>query len=88
MPVIDLPERLMPLAGDAGVHPYVGDLHNHCNLSYGHGSLTDALENSRRQLDFVSVTGHANRPDMPVDDPSIAHIIDFHVKGFARLKDQ
>ena len=22
---------------------------------------------------------------MPVDDPSVAHIVDFHVKGFARL---
>ncbi len=23
---------------------------------------------------------------MPVDEPSVAHIVDFHVKGFAKLK--
>ena len=76
----------MPLASSRGVRPFYGDLHNHCNLSYGHGSLGDALKNARRQLDFVSVTGHAYWPDMPVDEPSVAHIVDFHIKGFARLE--
>src|SRR5579871_1244822 len=80
-----LPERLSPLATAAGVKPFYGDLHNHCGISYGHGSLDQALKRARRQLDFVSVTGHAYWPDMPVDDPSVAHIVDFHVKGFARL---
>jgi hypothetical protein len=80
-----LPERLSPLASKAGVRPFYGDLHNHCGMSYGHGSLEQALKRARRQLDFVSVTGHAYWPDMPVDDPSVAHIVDFHVKGFARL---
>lgn len=78
----------MPMAARMGVRPFYGDLHNHCNLSYGHGSLGEALKNAHRQLDFVSVTGHAHWPDMPVDDPRVAHIVDFHVKGFARLEQQ
>ncbi len=86
MPTQPLPERLMPLAAAAGLRPLYGDLHNHCNLSYGHGELEAALENARRQLDFVSITGHAYWPDMPVDDPRVAHIVDFHVKGFSRLE--
>lgn len=81
-----LPERLSPLASAAGLRPFYGDLHNHCGISYGHGSLDQALKRARRQLDFVSVTGHAYWPDMPVDDASVAHIVDFHVKGFARLE--
>ena len=80
-----LPERLTPLAASMGLRPWYGDLHNHCALSYGHGSLDQALTRAARQLDFVSVTGHAHWPDMPVDDPRVAHIVDFHVKGFARL---
>ncbi len=63
-----------------------GDLHNHCGLSYGHGSLEDALKNAREQLDFVSITGHAHWPDMPEPDERIQYIIDFHEVGFAKLK--
>lgn len=81
-----LPERLTPLAARAGVRAYYGDIHNHCALSYGHGTLDSALERAKLQLDFVSVTGHAHWPDMPVDDPSVAHIVDFHIKGFAKLR--
>lgn len=85
MPVDRLPPRLSPLASGFGLRPFYGDIHNHCDISYGHGSLGQALARARRQLDFVSVTGHAYWPDMPVDDPRVAHIVDFHVKGFARL---
>ena len=81
-----LPDRLIPLAAQLGYRPFYGDIHNHCDLSYGHGSLEGALTRARRQLDFVSVTGHADWPDMPIDDARVAHIVDFHVKGFARLK--
>jgi hypothetical protein len=81
-----LPERLMPLAGSLGLQPLYGDIHNHCALSYGHGRIEDALARAALQLDFVSITGHADWPDMPVDDPRVAHIVDFHVKGFAKLK--
>ena len=63
-----------------------GDLHNHCGLSYGHGSLKDALKNAREQLDFCSITGHAHWPDMPEPDERIQYIIDFHQVGFAKLK--
>ena len=36
-----------------------GDVHNHCNVTYGHGDLSDALAAAEQQLDFVSVTPHA-----------------------------
>lgn len=81
-----LPDRLTPLAASLGLAPLYGDIHNHCNLSYGHGALEDALARAQLQLDFVSVTGHADWPDMPRDEPSIAHIVAFHVEGFAKLK--
>lgn len=76
----------LPLAARLGVAPLYGDIHNHCDLSYGHGRFTDALARAALQLDFVSITGHAYWPDMPVDDPDVAHIVDFHVKGFAKLR--
>jgi hypothetical protein len=82
-----LPAKLMPLASELGVTPLYGDIHNHCNISYGHGRLRDALARAKQQLDFVSITGHAHWPDMPVDEPSVAHIVDFHVKGFAKLRE-
>ncbi len=81
-----LPPRLQPLATKLGVSAFYGDIHNHSDLSYGHGSFPDALAKAALQLDFVSVTGHADWPDMPVDDPDVAHIVDFHVKGFAKLR--
>lgn len=70
------------------MNPYYGDLHNHCGLSYGHGSLEDALRNARVQLDFCSVTGHALWPDMPAETPEIQPILDFTRRGFARVRRQ
>jgi hypothetical protein len=70
-----------------GLNAYYGDLHNHCAISYGHGSLEEAFLNAREQLDFCSVTGHALWPDMPEPDDSIQHIIDFHQAGLARLRE-
>ncbi len=81
-----LPDRLMPRAASLGIRPFYGDIHNHSDLSYGHGAFPDALKKAALQLDFVSVTGHAHWPDMPVDDPSVAHIVAFHVEGFAKLR--
>jgi hypothetical protein len=81
-----LPDRLVPRATALGLRPFWGDIHNHSDLSYGHGSFPDALRKAALQLDFVSVTGHAHWPDMPVDDPSVAHIVDFHVAGFDKLR--
>lgn len=82
-----LPPADPPLARRLGVAPRFGDIHNHCDLSYGHGRFADALARAALQLDFVSITGHAHWPDMPVDDPAVAHIVNFHVEGFARLRD-
>ncbi|RYH09423.1 hypothetical protein [Tropicimonas sp. IMCC6043] len=81
-----LPERLRPQAAALGLRTFYGDIHNHSDLSYGHGPFPDALSKAALQLDFVSVTGHAHWPDMPVDEPEVAHIVDFHVKGFAKLR--
>ena len=69
-----------------GLRALFGDIHNHCGISYGHGSLEDALSNAREQLDFVSITGHGHWPDMPRTENRIQYIIDFHEEGFARLK--
>lgn len=66
--------------------PLYGDIHNHCGISYGHGSLTDALANACQRLDFVSITGHAHWSDMPAPDARTQPVIDFHRAGFARLK--
>ena len=61
---------------------YYGDLHNHCEMSYGHGSLVDAIHNARLQLDFASVTLHAVWPDLPLYDPKLEYLIKYHQEGF------
>jgi hypothetical protein len=71
-----------------GLSAYYGDLHNHCDISYGHGSLEEAFLNAQEQLDFCSVTGHALWPDMPEPDGTIQTIVDFHREGFARLRER
>ncbi len=64
---------------------YYGDLHNHCNISYGHGDLEDAYANARLQLDFASVTGHAHWPDMPPAEGRLEYLVEYHRRGFERL---
>lgn len=71
------------LAGYEGMAAYAGDLHNHCGISYGHGSIEEAYRNAQLQLDFATVTGHANWHDMPQHPP---HVADYHRQGFARLR--
>lgn len=64
-----------------------GDLHNHCNLTYGHGDMRDAFEAAKGQLDFVSVTPHAMWPDIPgKNDPRLSWVIDYHTDAFKRLR--
>jgi len=78
--------RLRPtssLAAYQGLTAFSGDIHNHCAISYGHGTVEDAFRNAKLQLDFASVTGHANWHDMPADP---AHIASYHSLGFERLK--
>jgi hypothetical protein len=69
---------------------YWGDLHNHCAISYGHGSLARALAIARQQLDFCAVTGHAFWPDLPDDPPDdpgrYTHTRGYHLEGFAKLR--
>jgi len=64
---------------------YWGDIHNHCGISYGYGSLENALAAAREHLDFCSVTGHAFWPDMPAPTPRLEFMVQFHERGFARL---
>ena len=74
------------MRGYDGLIPCYGDLHNHCDISYGHGALETAFRNAREQLDFCSVTGHALWPDMPEPGPAVGYIVDFHRDGFQRLR--
>lgn len=65
----------------------MGDVHNHCNVTYGHGDLVDALAAAREQLDFCSVTPHAMWPDIPgANDPRLNWVIDYHTQAFKRLR--
>lgn len=73
--------------GYEGLSVFYGDLHNHCGLSYGHGSLADALHNARLQLDIASVTVHAVWPDLPTDDPDLRYLVDYHEKGFRKAEE-
>ncbi len=52
-------------AGDPSYHLYWGDLHNHCAVGYGTGSLERAIDLARAHLDFFAFTGHACWHDMP-----------------------
>lgn len=63
-----------------------GDIHNHCGISYGYGSLENALKNAQSHLDFVAVTGHAFWPDIPPVTPDTEYLVSFHKKGFEKLK--
>jgi len=73
-----------PNHADTNLNLYFGDIHNHCGLSYGHGTLADAIDNARLQLDFTSVTIHAAWPDLPTDEPGLGYLVDYHKQGFKR----
>lgn len=72
------------LQGYEGLRPFRGDLHNHCGISYAHGTIEEAYTNARLQLDFASVTGHAAWPDM-TDNPMPPEVIAYHSDGFHKL---
>lgn len=72
----------MTLEHYSGLKSYFGDLHNHCGVSYGKGTLEDAFQNARLQLDFASVTVHAHWPDIPTGDPRLDYLVDYHAQGF------
>lgn len=65
-----------------------GDIHNHCNLTYGHGEMRDAFEAAKAHLDFVAVTPHALWPDIPgKNDLRLEWVIDYHTGAFKRLRE-
>ncbi|MGN0907431.1 MAG: hypothetical protein ACI4NM_09810 [Bullifex sp.] len=72
----------------AELNAYVGDIHNHCGISYGYGRLEDAIAFARTQMDFFSVTGHFAWPDMGNDPEKRIpdDVMDYHRKGFAKLR--
>ena len=65
---------------------YFGDLHNHCGITYGFGSLENAIKRAKSQLDFAAFTGHAMWPDMYERKSETEFVVDFHRKGFAKLR--
>ena len=67
---------------------YFGDLHNHCAIGYGHGTIQDSLHNARLQLDFACVTAHAWWPDIPAGDTRLEHVVAYHKKGFQCAADE
>ncbi|WP_407267746.1 hypothetical protein [Radiobacillus sp. PE A8.2] len=66
---------------------YWGDLHNHCGISYGFGSLDNALIAAKKQLDFVCIIGHAAWHDIPDRTEKLEFLVDFHEKGFNKLQE-
>ncbi len=66
------------------LNAYFGDLHNHLNIGYGHGTIDDAIRNAQLQLDFVCLTPHAVWPDIPGRSKQLAEVVDYHVQGFEK----
>jgi hypothetical protein len=67
---------------------YYGDLHSHCNIGYAHGSIEEAFQNARLQLDFACVTVHAHWHDIPKDEDRLAYLVKYHEDGFKRTAEQ
>lgn len=64
----------------------LGDLHNHCGISYGHGTIEDAVEFACQQMDFFSVTGHYAWPDIADGKDIPEDVIEYHRQGFRKLR--
>lgn len=65
---------------------YWGDIHNHCNITYGFGSLENAMRIAKSHLDFVAIVGHAMWPDIYEKNPDTEFLVNFHEEGFAKLR--
>ncbi len=72
----------------AGLEVYFGDIHSHCAVGYGHGSIEDAFANAKLQLDFASITPHAHWPDIPEEEERLADVVAYHKAGFERTAAQ
>lgn len=68
------------------MNTYFGDLHNHCGITYGFGSLENAIKRAKSQLDFCAFTGHAMWPDMYEKAPGTEFVVNFHLEGFKKLQ--
>lgn len=68
---------------------YVGDIHNHCGISYGYGTIENAVKFAINQLDFFSVTGHFAWPDMESNTEMKIppEVICYHKEGFKKLRE-
>jgi hypothetical protein len=73
----------MTSKGYDNLNVYYGDIHNHCNVGYGHGSIEDSYDNARLQLDFACVSVHAHWADMPEGEARLVDVVNYHKKGFA-----
>ena len=79
--------QLTTLPAYKNLNLYWGDLHNHCAVGYGHGSLDDSFQNAQLQLDFAAVTVHAHWPDIPVEEERLADLVAYHQTGFKKARD-
>ncbi|MGN0906300.1 MAG: hypothetical protein ACI4NM_04070 [Bullifex sp.] len=71
----------------SSLNAFVGDIHNHCGISYGYGTIENAVRFASSQLDFFSVTGHFAWPDMDDDEMLIPEDVKaYHRKGFEKLR--
>ena len=68
------------------LNAYYGDIHNHCAIGYGHGSIEEAFRNARMQLDFACVTVHAHWGDLPEPDGYLKPIVEYHQNGFDKTR--
>ncbi|MFW6270017.1 MAG: hypothetical protein ACOC4G_08035 [Bacillota bacterium] len=64
---------------------YWGDLHTHCGITYGYGSLENALIAAEKQLDFCAIIGHAMWPDIPENNEDLEYLVSYHKNGFKKL---
>ena len=64
---------------------FFGDVHCHCGITYGYGSLENALESARKRLDFCSITPHAMWPDIPEIDQFNRYLVTYHKEAFDRI---
>ena len=65
----------------------LGDIHNHCGISYGHGTIEQAVDFACQQLDFFSVTGHYAWPDIAEGKDIPEDVIEYHRQGFRKLRE-
>ena len=81
-------EKLGIYGSVSKLNAYVGDIHNHCGISYGYGEIENAVAFASQQLDFFSVTGHFAWPDI-ADDPEMMvpeDVQEYHREGFRKLR--